>query len=118
MKPFGIVTRKTMTPQSAFRALSDPTRRDILCLLGSGEMTVAQVSDRFDMTRAAIKKHLNVLEDGALITVRRQGRETYNALRPEGMEPVRDWLTYFDQFWTDRLSDLKTTIENREFDND
>ena len=107
-----------MGPQLAFRALSDPTRRDILCLLGGGEMTVAQVSQRFDMTRAAVKKHLNVLEQGALITVRRQGRETFNALCPQGMAPVRDWISYFDSFWDTRLNDLKTTIENRETNND
>ena len=98
-----------MTAQSAFRALSDPTRRDILCLLSEGEMTVAQVSEKFDITRAAVKKHLVVLEQGALIAVRRKGRETLNTLRPEGMEPVRDW---FDAnvptekraaFWSDAL---------------
>ena len=100
-----------MTAQSAFRALSDPTRRDILCLLSEGEMTVAQVSEKFDITRAAVKKHLVVLEQGALIAVRRKGRETLNTLRPEGMEPVRDWLGFFDQFWDDRLSALKTAIE-------
>ena len=102
-----------MVPQPAFRALSDPTRRDILCLLSEGEMTVAQVSERFDMTRAAVKKHLNVLEQGALIRVRRKGRETLNTLRPEGMEPIRDWLSFFDRFWDSRLHDLKSSIENR-----
>ena len=107
-----------MTGQSAFRALADPTRRDILCLLSAGEMTVGQVSERFDMTRAAVKKHLNILEDGALIRVRRRGRETLNSLRPEGMEPVRDWLGHFDRFWDERLDALKTTIENRDLKND
>lgn len=107
-----------MTPQPAFRALADPTRRDILCLLGDGEMTVAQVSEKFDMTRAAVKKHLNMLEDGALIRVERRGRETFNALRPEGMEPVRDWLAYFDRFWDARLDNLKSAIENRGHKND
>ena len=107
-----------MTPQPAFRALADPTRREILCLLGDGEMTVAQVADRFDMTRAAVKKHLVVLEQGALITVRRRGRETLNTLHPEGMAPVRDWLRYFDRFWDDRLEALKTTIETEDKKND
>ena len=107
-----------MTAQPAFRALSDPTRRSILRLLGDGEMTVGQVSDRFDMTRAAVKKHLTILQEGDLITVRRQGRETWNTLRPAGMEPVRDWIEYFDRFWNARLGDLKFTTENKEIQDD
>lgn len=79
-------------------------------------MTIAQVSDNFDMTRAAVKKHLTVLSDGGLITVRTRGRERVNALNPEGFLPIRDWLSFFDQFWDDRLSDLKSTIEQEHSD--
>lgn len=97
--------------QPAFRALADPTRREILYLLAGQDMTIAQVSDQFDMTRAAVKKHLTILSDGGLITVEARGRERVNRLCPQGMAPVRDWLRFFDQFWDDRLSDLKTAIE-------
>ena len=100
-----------MVPQPAFRALSDPTRRDILCLLSEGEMTVAQVSERFDMTRAAVKKHLTVLSDGGLITVRPRGRERINSINTQGFAPVLNWFEYFDSFWNDRLSALKSAIE-------
>ena len=61
--------------QQAFRALADPTRRDILRMLSQQDMTIAQVSDRFDMTRAAVKKRLTVLSAGGLITVGARGRE-------------------------------------------
>lgn len=97
--------------QPAFRALADPTRRDILLMLRGREMTIGEVADNFDMTRAAVKKHLTVLSDGGLITVRTQGRERINTLNPPGMAPIFDWLTYFDTFWDDRLSALKTAIE-------
>ncbi|WP_298257344.1 metalloregulator ArsR/SmtB family transcription factor [uncultured Litoreibacter sp.] len=101
-----------MTPeQPTFKALADPTRREILRQLSAADMTIAQVSDNFDMTRAAVKKHLTVLSDGGLITVRTRGRERVNALSPEGFAPIRDWLSFFDQFWDDRLADLKSTIE-------
>jgi len=100
-----------ITEQPTFKALADPTRREILRQLAETDMTIAQVSDNFDMTRAAVKKHLTVLNDGGLITVRTRGRERVNALNPKGFAPVRDWLSFFDQFWDDRLSELKTAIE-------
>lgn len=99
--------------QNAFRALADPTRRDIVQMLASGDMTIGQLTDRFDMTRAAVKKHLTVLSDGGLITVEARGRERINRLEPKGMAPVLDWFSYFDQFWDDRLNNLKEVIERK-----
>ncbi len=103
-----------MNTQLAFRALADPTRRDIVMLLADEDMTIGQLTDRFDMTRAAVKKHLTVLSDGGLITVEARGRERLNRLEPSGMAPVLDWLSYFDRFWDDRLANLKDAIERNE----
>ncbi len=97
--------------QLCFRALADPTRRDILKMLSQQDMTIADVAGRFDMTRAAVKKHLTVLSDGGLITVEPRGRERINSINPLGFAPVLSWFDYFDGFWDDRLSDLKTAIE-------
>jgi DNA-binding transcriptional ArsR family regulator len=97
--------------QPTFRALADPTRRDILKLLSAGEMTIADVSARFDMTRAAVKKHLTVLSDGGLITVEARGRTRVNRINPAGFAPVLSWLDYFDRYWDDRLAGLRTAIE-------
>ena len=68
--------------QGAFRALADPTRRDIVKLLSQRDMTIGEVSDCFAMTRAAVKKHLIVLEEGRLISVQPSGRERINRLVP------------------------------------
>ncbi len=97
--------------QPIFRALADPTRRDILKMLHGTDMTIAQVAENFEMTRAAVKKHLTVLSDGGLITVRAQGREKLNTLNPNAFAPVLDWLSFFDAFWDDRLDALKSAIE-------
>ena len=97
--------------QNCFRALADPTRRDIVRMLAGSDMSIGQLTDQFDMTRAAVKKHLNVLSDGGLITVQAKGRERINTINPTGMAPVLDWLSYFDAFWDDRLNALKTAIE-------
>ncbi len=102
-----------MTPsdQLTFRALADPTRRGILKMLAQQDMTIADVSGHFDMTRAAVKKHLTVLSDGGLITVTPRGRERINRINTQGFTPVLSWFEYFDTFWDDRLNDLKSAIE-------
>lgn len=97
--------------QLTFRALADPTRRDILHMLATQDMTIADVSGHFDMTRAAVKKHLTVLSDGGLITVTPRGRERINSINPQGFAPVLSWFEYFDSFWDTRLDALKSAIE-------
>ncbi|MEM9107034.1 MAG: metalloregulator ArsR/SmtB family transcription factor [Pseudomonadota bacterium] len=100
--------------QGAFRALADPTRRDILLHLSAREMTIAEVADNFSMTRAAVKKHLTILEDGNLISVRTNGRERINRLEPLGLKEVSDWLSYFNRFWDDKLLELQRAVEDHE----
>lgn len=98
-------------PQTTFKALADPTRRDILGLLSTQDMTIGAVAGHFDMTRPAVKKHLAVLEDGQLITVTAKGRERINAINPDGFRAVESWLNIFDRFWDDRLAALKSAVE-------
>ena len=100
--------------QPAFRALSDPTRRDILRMLGQREMTIVEISSQFSMTRAAVKKHLVILQEGDLIATRSQGRERINTLNPDALKPVLDWLGWFDQFWDGKLDALKAAIESHQ----
>ena len=111
--------QSTQTPsdQGAFRALADPTRRQILVHLSNQDMSIGDLVDRFDMTRAAVKKHLTILEEGALISVHPQGRERINRLEPFALKSVSDWLGYFSRFWDERLGDLKSVIENEEREN-
>jgi len=97
--------------QATFRALADPTRRGILQLLSQSELTIAEVSEAFPMTRAAVKKHLTILKEGNLIEVEPRGRERINRLCPNGLQPVTEWLSALDAAWDRRLSALKTAIE-------
>ena len=105
------MTRGRDEGQGAFRALADPTRRQILMYLANGDMPIGDLVDRFDMTRAAVKKHLTILEEGNLISVHAQGRERINRLEPNGLKAVSEWLRYFDRFWDDKLSGLQAAIE-------
>ncbi len=101
----------TSPEQLGFRALSDPTRRSILRLLANDDMTIAQVADNFQMTRAAVKKHLTILNEGNLISVQTNGRSRLNSLNPDGLKQVFDWFGFFDAFWDSRLDALKSEIE-------
>ena len=83
----------------------------ILMHLSDQDMTIGEVANRFDMTRAAIKKHLTILEEGKLISVRARGRERINRLEPAGLKPVSDWVGYFSRFWDDRLMRLQDAID-------
>ena len=100
-------------PQGAFRALGDPTRRSILMLLSSEDMSIGEVAPHFEVTRGAIQKHLSVLQEGELISVRTAGRERINHLEPGAIRAVTEWLGYFDQYWDERLTSLKHAIENK-----
>ena len=103
--------------QDSFKALADPTRRMILMHLGAKDMTIGELTDRFDMTRAAVKKHLNILENGKLISVHKKGRERINRLEPKSLKPVSDWLNYFERFWDERLNALNNAIETEKENN-
>lgn len=100
-----------MIDQLVFRAIADPTRRNILTLLSDGERSLNDISAEFDMTRPAISKHLNILREGRLIRVRKQGRQRLHRLQPYALKAVSDWVGFFDQFWDEKLADLKQAVE-------
>jgi len=97
--------------QTVFRAISDPTRRQILGLLADQAMTIGEVTDHFDVTRPAIAKHLHILEEGNLIRVEVRGRERLNHLNPDPLKNVSDWIAIFDRFWDEKLENLKNALE-------
>ncbi len=97
---------------NAFRALADPHRREILKRLSAKEMTIGEIAEGFEITRAAIKKHLVILNDGGLVSTTPSGRERINRLRPDGFGQVNQWLGFFDNYWDQKLDLLKSTIES------
>lgn len=103
-----------MKEQGVFRGLSDATRRDILKLLSQGEMSIAEVANRFDITRTAVKKHLQVLQEGGLISVRTEGRTRLSKLNPAALKQADDWIKFFDAFWSDRLGALEAALRSEE----
>ena len=100
--------------QGTFRALSDPTRRQILMHLSHSDLTIGEVSAQFEITRGAVKKHLTILEEGRLISVHPKGRERINRLEPQALKSVAEWLDYFSQFWDAKLSKLQRAVESHQ----
>ena len=93
------MTATDADPVSAvFAALADPTRRAILAMLLEDDMAVTDVAAPFEMSLAAISKHLAVLSDARLITRERRGRVIWCKLEPDGMRAASIWMQGFGQF--------------------
>lgn len=75
----------------AFKALADPTRREILRLLRRGEMTAGEIAERFDTTKPTLSHHFAVLKDADLVTTRREGPTIWYSLNSTVLEDVVAW---------------------------
>jgi len=100
---------------TAFSALADPTRRAILARLGSGEATVMELAEPFDMTQPAISRHLKVLEGAGLIVRRVEGTKRPCRLAPAGIDAIDQWLGMLRMALAknyDRLDDVLASMKN------
>ena len=83
-----------MTSNQTFRALADPTRREILDLLRKGEMTAGALAERFDMTKPSMSHHFAVLKEADLITSRRDGQQIWYALNTTVVQDLLAWAMH------------------------
>lgn len=83
---------------TVFAALADPTRRAILAMLLEDDMAVTDVAQPFEMSLAAISKHLTVLADAGLISRERRGRVIWCKLEPDALRQASVWMQGFGQF--------------------
>lgn len=97
--------------QDVFQAVADPTRRELLSLLGDRELPLKDLTGHFPMSRTAVSKHLRVLTDAGLVRERKVGRETRYRLDADPLQELKRWLSYFDRFWENKLSMLKHYVE-------
>lgn len=95
-----------------FQAVADPTRRQLLRLLSEKELPITEISSHFPMTRTAVSKHLRILSEAGLVQGRKAGREKRYSLNSEPLKELKDWLSYYEQFWHNKLSILKHYVEN------
>jgi DNA-binding transcriptional ArsR family regulator len=102
---------------ATFAALADPTRRAILARLATGEISVGELAQPFDMSLPAVTKHLNVLERAGLITRGRDAQWRPCRLRAEPLKSAATWIDNYRQHWEqrlDRLDDYLRTLQANE----
>lgn len=106
----------TRPQHDVFQAIADPTRRNLLKLLAEPgkEMSIVAIVDYFPITRTAVNKHLQVLSEARLVTCRKVGRETRYKLQPEPLAELAQWLSFFEQYWDNKLSALEAYLERQE----
>lgn len=93
-----------------FRALADSTRRDIVRRTLGGEASVSQLAAAYDMSFAAVQKHVAVLEDAGLVSKRPRGRERLVHAEPEQIARARELLTHLEDLWRARFSRLDDVL--------
>ena len=102
---------------ATFAALADPTRRAILARLASGETSVTELAEPFDMSLPAVSKHLKVLERAGLILRGREAQWRPCRIEPRALKEVDDWLERYRRFWEqsfDRLDDYLRELQAKE----
>lgn len=98
---------------TVFAALADPTRRAILTMLLEDDMAVTDVADPFEMSLAAISKHLSILTRAGLISQEKRGRLKWCKLEPEAMRDASVWMQSFGQFEAINLDDFERFLESQ-----
>jgi DNA-binding transcriptional ArsR family regulator len=106
-----------MKLDAAFAALADPTRRAILARLATGEATVMELAEPFEMTQPAVSRHLKVLESAGLITRRVEGAKRPCRLAPAGIVEIDQWLDMMRRAFEanyDRLDQVLAAMNTNE----
>jgi DNA-binding transcriptional ArsR family regulator len=96
---------------TTFAALADPTRRAILARLVSGECSVTELAEPFDMSLPAVSKHLRVLEHAGLVAQRRDAQWRRCRIEAGPLKDVADWAEHYRHIWEQRLDRLDTYLK-------
>jgi len=92
--------------RDVFQAIADPTRREIINLLASRSMNLNAVADHFDISRPAVSKHIRILTECGLISIKLQGREKHCRADLRKLKTVADWAGRYREFWTKKMDAL------------
>ncbi len=104
--------------RDVFQAIADPTRREIINMLAHKSLNINSVTEHFDVSRAAIYKHIKILTECGLIDVKQQGRERYCEAKLARLGDVSDWVAQYKQFWEQRLDALELYLNKLQTDSE
>jgi DNA-binding transcriptional ArsR family regulator len=96
---------------ATFAALADPTRRAILARLASGECSVTELAEPFEMSMPAVSKHLRVLEQAGLISKRRDAQKRPCRIEAARLKEVSEWAERYRHIWEERLDRLDSYLQ-------
>jgi DNA-binding transcriptional ArsR family regulator len=99
---------------AVFRAIADPTRREILGLLRGRQQTVGEIAGNFRMSRPAISKHLRLLRSAGLVVTRQEGTARVCGLNAKPLRAIDDWLRDYEAFWSETMQNLKSYVEGKQ----
>ena len=108
-----IMGNHMVTQDLVFRAIADPTRREILTILRGGKCTVNDLAANFSVSRPAISRHLRVLRSAGLVKDRPEGTSRMCELNAGPLRAVDSWLNDYKRFWDGSLMRLKAHVEKK-----
>ena len=97
--------------RDVFQAIADPTRREIISMIASQSLHLNLVAEKFHVSRPAISKHIKILTECGLITIKQDGRKRYCEANLGKLNEVSDWVEQYRKFWTERLDALETYLD-------
>jgi DNA-binding transcriptional ArsR family regulator len=98
--------------RDVYVAIADPTRRKLLRKLAEEEeLPLYKLTAQFQMGRTAVSKHLTILKEVGLVLDRKVGRETRYRINATPLREVKDWVSFYEKFWTDNVAILKNLLE-------
>ena len=100
-----------MNLDQIFGSLSDPTRRDILARVAQAELSVGELVQKYNVSFAAISKHLGILERAHLITKRREGNKHMVTLAPHALRSADEYLEQYKQTWEQKFNKLDELLK-------
>lgn len=97
---------------AVMRTLADPTRRAVYeRIVGTDEITVAELTRGSGVTQGAVSQHLKSLKQAGLVAERPEGRNVYYRAQPAGLAPLVDWMGHYGVFWRERFAELRTLLK-------
>jgi DNA-binding transcriptional ArsR family regulator len=102
---------RSPTTLDSFAAIAEPRRRDVLAALIGGELPVNDIVETLGWPQPQVSKHLAVLREVGLVSVRRAGRERLYSVNGEQMKQIHDWVKTYEKFWDHQLMRIKQRAE-------